>query len=83
MENVLEVSNTKTTEAVQEQTFTAPDNSDLLIVPWVFSKAVLLYREENGGRIELISGSEEEIAQTYKSYPLDQSKKLQGVDQKK
>jgi hypothetical protein len=71
VQNVLEVSTTKTTHIEEEQTFTAPDDSDLLIVPWVFSTAVLIYRESSHGEFGLVAGSEWAIAQIFKSYLLD------------
>lgn len=74
VQNVLEVSTTKVNHIEQEQTFTAPDDSDLLIVPWIFSTIVLMYREDKRGHIELIAGSEWAMAQIFKSYLLDSEK---------
>lgn len=72
VQNVLENSTTKTTHVEKEQTFTAPDDSDLLIIPWVFSTSLIIYREDNRGRIGLVAVSEWAMAQIFKSYLLDQ-----------
>ncbi len=68
VESVLEESTETVSEKIVEQTFRAPDNEDLTIVPWVFSTAVIIYRKDKQGRYGLVAVSEWARAQIYKSY---------------
>lgn len=68
VQNVLEISRQTVSEEVQEVTFKAPDDFDLQIVPWVFSTAVVIYREDKKGKISLVAASDWAQAQIYSSY---------------
>ncbi|ADO67829.1 hypothetical protein [Stigmatella aurantiaca] len=68
VKNVLEVSTTKVSEETIKQTFTAPSDKDMLIVPWVFSTAVLIYHEDIENNVNLIAASEWAETQIFSSY---------------
>lgn len=68
IENVLEESTETVSEKIIEETFKAPDDADLTIVPWVFSTAVIIYRKDKQGRHCLVAVSEWARAQLFKSY---------------
>ncbi|MFT9847665.1 hypothetical protein [Aneurinibacillus sp. REN35] len=52
----------------REQTFEAPPDKSLIIVPWIFSKNALLYREDIHGEVELVGASEWKLAKIHYSY---------------
>ncbi len=57
--NVLEESSNTTTEHTVEDTFKAPAHDDLVIVPWLFSTAVIIYRKnKKTGNYGLVAVSE-------------------------
>lgn len=66
--DVLEVSRESVTESIVEQEFKAPEDSDVLIVPWVFSTAVIVYRRTKKGKVSLVAVSEWAQMQFFKSY---------------
>lgn len=68
IEDVLEESTEGVTEEIVAETFRAPQDSDLLIVPWVFCTAVAIYRKDKKGRYGLVAVSEWARVQIYKSY---------------
>ncbi|MBW5892839.1 hypothetical protein IM880_11500 [Pectobacterium polaris] len=74
--DVLEVSRESVTEKIVEQEFKAPDDSDVLIVPWVFSTAVLIYRRSKKGKVSLVAVSEWAQMQFFKSYRVHTQFKL-------
>jgi len=58
VKDVLEESTTRVTEEVEEQTFTAPADHDIAVVPWVFSTIVLIYRVDKEDKVQLVAASE-------------------------
>ncbi len=78
--NVLEVSRESVTEKIVEESFTAPQDSDVLIVPWVFSTAVVIYRRTKKGNVSLVAVSEWAQMQFFKSYRVQTLFKLESGD---
>lgn len=78
--NVLEVSRESVTEKIIEQSFTAPPDSDVLIVPWVFSTAVVIYRRTKKGNVSLVAVSEWAQMQFFKTYRVQTQFKLESGD---
>lgn len=66
--DVLEESTTQVKEHIEEQTFTAPPDNDIAIVPWVFSTIVLIYRVDNNDKAQLVAVSEWAQWQLTKTY---------------
>ncbi len=68
VKNVLEQSRTVVTDEVEERTFKAPEDHDVIIIPWVFSTIVLIYRVDFDDKITLIAASDwaqQQICKTY------------------
>ncbi|EDS8890384.1 hypothetical protein GQC79_005422 [Salmonella enterica] len=78
--DVLEVSCESVTEKIVEETFIAPPDSDVLIVPWVFSTAVVVYRRTKKGNVSLVAVSEWAQMQFFKSYRVQTQYKPESGD---
>lgn len=58
VKSVFEESTTRVTESVEEETFKAPPDHDIVIVPWVFSTMILIYRVDKEDNVQLVAASE-------------------------
>lgn len=76
--DVLETSRESVKETIIEEEFTAPADSDVLIVPWVFSKAVIIYRRSKKGNVSLVAVSDWADMQFFKSYRVSTQFTLQS-----
>jgi hypothetical protein len=66
--SVLEESRTMVTEDVEKRELSAPPDHDAIIIPWVFSTIVLIYRVGDDDKVSLIAASDWAQQQVCKTY---------------